>query len=162
MEVRAAVVDFWLAEDAIPQRLAAEERAHQLLVVARDSNGRVAGVSTAVRAFVPQLGFHCFFYRTFVGRANRTHGMRSTDLFWRILRESYRVLNHRFVEGHDPDVLGAYAEIENSSIMRVCSELVWQESGMNVVYIGRTLDGRHQRVWYFEGARVPHSHKTHD
>ena len=40
--VRADVVNFWLAESALPNRPAAEERAHQLLVVARDAEGQVA------------------------------------------------------------------------------------------------------------------------
>lgn len=152
--VREEVVSFWLAESAIPD-LVAQERAHQLLVVARDSSGRVVGVSTALRMHVEQLGFDCFYYRTFVGRAHRARGLRSTELFWNILRESYRLLNERFLQGSDPGVLGLYAEIENRSIMRVRNEAVWQESGMNVVYIGRTQDGRHLRVWYFDSARIP-------
>jgi hypothetical protein len=153
--VRDDVVAFWLKEGALPDQAAAEKRACELLVVGRDPEGRVAGVSTAVRKYVPQLGFECFFYRTFVGRAHRAHGLRSTGLFWMILRESYRVGNERFLRGCDPDVLGAYAEIENPSIMQACKELVWRDSGMNVVYIGRTQDGRHIHVWYFDGARIP-------
>ena len=153
--VREDVVRFWLDESALPNRAAAEERAHQLVVVAEDANGQVAGVSTAARAFIHQLGFECFYYRTFVGRANRTQGSRGTKLFCEILLTSYRFFNERFARGCDPGVLGLYAEIESQSIMRVRSELVWRDSGMNVVYVGRTPDGRHQRGWYFDGARVP-------
>jgi hypothetical protein len=58
--VREDVVNFWLAESALPNRPVAEERAPQLLVVASDFESQVAGVSTAVRTFVPQLGFDCF------------------------------------------------------------------------------------------------------
>ena len=153
--VREDVINFWLAESALPNRPAAQERAHQLLVVARDFEGQVAGVSTAVRTFVSQLGFECLYFRTFIGRAHRGHGLRTTRLFWKILLESYRFLNERFLDGCDPDVLGLYAEIENRSIMRNRSDLVWHDCGMNAVYIGRTPDGRHIRVWYFDGARVP-------
>lgn len=105
--VREEVVRFWTAENALPSRSDAEERAFQLLVVARDVDGHVAGVSTAVRTFVPQLGFDCFFYRTFVGQKHRTRGLRSTKLFWNILLASYRLLNERFLRGNDPGVLGA-------------------------------------------------------
>jgi hypothetical protein len=49
---------------------------------------------------------------------------------------------------------GLYAEIEHPSIMRNRSELVWHDGGMNAVYIGRTPDGNHIRVWYFDGARI--------
>jgi hypothetical protein len=152
--VREDVVNFWLAESALPDRPVAEERAPQLLVVARDFGGKVAGVSTAVPTFVPQLGFNCFFYRTFIGRAHRGHGLRSTGLLWNIALESYRFLNERFVEGCDPNVLGLYVEIESHSIMRNRNDLVWHDGGMNAVYIGRTPDGRHIRVWYFDGAQI--------
>ncbi|MFV1968605.1 MAG: hypothetical protein ACC628_24555 [Pirellulaceae bacterium] len=153
--VREDVARFWLAESALPDLAAAQTRAHQLLVVARDPNGQVAGVSTAVRTFIDLLGFECFFYRTFVARAHRTRGLRSTQLFWNILLESHRFLNERFLRGCDPGVPGIYAEIENTSMMRVRNDLVWRDNGLNAVYIGRTQDGRHVRVWYFDGARIP-------
>jgi hypothetical protein len=108
-----------------------------------------------VPALIPQLGFECFYYRTFVGRAARTRGLRSTKLFWKILLESHRLLNERFLRGCDSGVLGLYAEIENRSIMRSRSDLVWRDEGMNAVYIGRAQDGKHLRVWYFDGARIP-------
>ncbi len=141
--VRAEAVDFWLAESALPDRCVAQQRAHQLLIVARDESGKVAGVSTAVPTFVPQLGFECFYYRTFIGQAHRAQGLRSRQLFWRIMRESYHVLNTRFRQGCDSHVLGCYGEIESSSIMRSQNKLVWQHNGMNAVYMGRTQDGRH-------------------
>jgi hypothetical protein len=97
--VREEVIRFWLAESALPDRPAAAERAHQLLVVARDADGQV------------RASQH--------GRAHRAQGLRSTQLFWQMLRASYHVLNQRFGEGCDPEVLGAYAEVENASIMKL-------------------------------------------
>ena len=153
--VREEAIRFWLAEDALPDLESAQARAHELLVVARDSNDQIAGVSTAVRTFVHQLGFECFFYRTFVGRAHRARGLSSTELVKQILAESYRLLNERFCLGSDRDVLGIYAEIENRSVMRVRNEAIWRDRGANFIFFGRTQDGRHQRVWYFDGARIP-------
>ncbi len=152
--LRGEVVDFWLAESAISSLAVAQDRAHHLLVVARASDGKVAGVSTAVRQRVEQLGFECFYYRTFIGQAHRTRGVCSTELIWEILQQSYRLLNECFQDGNDPKVLGLYAEMKNPSIMKCRNETVWQEDGMNFVYIGRTQDGRHKRVWYFDGARI--------
>jgi len=74
--VREDGVRFWLAESALPNRPAAEERAHQLLVVARDANGQVAGVSTAVRNFIDLLGLDCFHCRRFVRWIHRCHKRR--------------------------------------------------------------------------------------
>ena len=153
--VREEVVNFWLAELPSSELAATQERAHQLLVVARDPDGKIAGVSTALRMHVVQLGFDCFFYRTFIGQSHRVRGVRSTGLGWKILHKSYRLLNERFQQGDDPGVLGLYAEMENPSIMKCRNEAVWQEDGMNFVYIGKTQSGRHVRVWYFDGARVP-------
>lgn len=153
--VREEVVNFWLAELPSSELTATQERARQLLVVARDQQGNVAGVSTALRMHVVQLGFECFFYRTFVGQAHRVRGVRSTRLGWKILHDSYRLLNEQFQQGEDPGVLGLYAEMENPSIMKCRNEAVWQEDGMNFVFIGKTQGGRHLRVWYFDGATVP-------
>ena len=83
----------------------AQERSRQLLVVARDVDGHVVGVSTAVRVLVQQLGFECHYYRTFIAPAARNRGLRSTQLVWQILHESYRLLNERFLNGFDSDVL---------------------------------------------------------
>ena len=155
LDVREEVIRFWLGEDALRDRESAERRAPELLIVARDSTGQVAGVTTAVRTHVRQLGFKCFYYRTFVGSQHRTRGLRSTKLFWKMLHESYRVLNERFQSGYDPGVLGLFAEIESQSIMRAQKAAVWSQDGMNAVFVGRTPEGKHLRVWYFDGAKVP-------
>ncbi len=112
------------------------------------------GVSTAVRLFVQQLGVECFYYRTFIAPVARVRGLRSTNLGWQVLHASYRVLNDRFQQGFDRQVLGLYAEIQNRSIMRHRREAVWQDDGMNFVFIGRTAEGNHCRVWYFEKACI--------
>ena len=103
---------------------------------------------------VHQLGVECYYYRTFIAPAARNRGLRSTQLGWQILHESYRFLNERFLHGFDREVLGLYAEMEIRSIMRNRNEAVWQENEMNFVFIGRTKGGHHMRVWYFDGARI--------
>ena len=153
--IQDEVVSFWLAEGALPDPAIASQRACELMVVARNAAHQIVGVSTAKAACVDQLRFECFYYRTFVGSANRSRGLHSTGLVWRILQESHRLLNQRFQEGCDPNVLGIYMEIENDKVMRFRNDAVWQENGMNVVYIGQTRDGQHIRVWYFDGARIP-------
>lgn len=153
-KVQSDVERFWVNEGALPESTA-QARARELLVVTRDNRGRIAAVSTAVRTPVAQLGFDCFYYRTYVGQTSRTRGLRSTELVWDILRESYRLLNQRFAAGYDREVLGIYAEIENPSIMRNCCEATWRDHGANFVFIGRTSDGKHKRIWYFESAKIP-------
>jgi hypothetical protein len=72
--------------------------------------------------------------------------LQSTELVWDILQESYRILNNRFHLGFDSDTLGLYAEMENPTIMRVRNKAVWQDNGMNFVFIGKTQNEQHIRV----------------
>lgn len=153
-EVRQAVVQFWAQEAAVAAGDAVT-RSKQLVCVARDSNDEVAGVSTAYPQFVPQLGFPCFHYRSFVGRCHRASGLRSTDVVRRLLTDSYQHLNKEFLSGRDEAVLGLFLEVENRSAIRRRRELVWTDLGANVVFVGRNARGCHCRVWYFEGARLP-------
>lgn len=152
--VRVEVVGFWAKESAVAPDEAAP-RSRQLACVARNASGEIAGVSTAKAVVVPQLGFSCFNYRSFVGRRHRTIGLKSTDLARRLLFDSYHTLNTRYASGRDPEVLGLFIEVENRSAMRRRNELVWNDFGANVVYVGRSARGCHCRVWYFEGARLP-------
>lgn len=151
---KCAVEDFWLAEHAMPPEAIAT-RSQELVIVAYHPCGAVAAVSTAVPVYVPQLELTCFYYRTYVGRVHRVIGVRSTQLAWRVLAESYRVLNARYQNGIDPSVKGLYLEIENRSLMRLRNETIWKDFGANAVFIGRNPDGQHCRVWYFEGTRIP-------
>lgn len=148
---REDVTQFWIDNGAFESISANSERAKQLVVVARDLTGAVAGVSTAVPRMVDQLGFRCFYYRTFVGTGHRNMAVLSKE----ILLYSYEILAHCFQRGEDADVLGLFLEIENADIMRHLNYAVWELDGMNVVYIGKSRRGFHCRVWYFGGARVP-------
>ena len=153
-ELQTDVIAFWRDNDALPQGStseAAEARARQLVVVAHDQQGSLAGVSTAVKFHVDQFGFPCFYYRTFVAPAHRNLRVLSLDLFL----ESYHCLNERFQAGHDPDVLGVYLELHNAELQRYFKHAVWEIEGMNVVYVGKSRTGLQRRVWYFDNAKVP-------
>ena len=128
--------------------------------MARDNSGAIVGTSTAIPVHIERLGFRCFFYRSYVRPDYRIRGVRSTGVVWEILRASHQHLNERFRHGHDSDVLGLYLEIENPSIAKDHSELMWHGEGMNVVYIGSTSDGHPIRTWYFDKARAPQNDRT--
>jgi len=152
-EAREKVVKFWtdngvFSADNIEQ---ANQRARQLLVMAVDDQGTIAGVSTAFKHQIDQLGFPCFYYRTFVAPEHRKLWMLSKELF----HASYDALNQRFLDKHDPECLGVFLELQNEMLMRHLKYAVWEADGMNVVYVGRSAQGQHRRVWYFEGAKVP-------
>ena len=147
------VVDFWNANGALPANVAkaGQDRAKQLVIVAETDDGEIAAVSTAFAAVIPQLGFPCFHYRTFVADEHRKLWVLSLDLF----QASYLVLNERFQNKQNPEVLGVYMELQNEGLNRQFKYAVWEVDGMNVVYIGKSQQGQHRRVWYFDGAKVP-------
>lgn len=153
-EDRERVVRFWLTEGALLDEPRARQRAGEVIVVAKTNDQQVAAVSTARRVVVPQLGLNCFYYRMFVGRRHRTNGLLSNDLVRHVLSRSYEVLNERYQSGHDQDCVGLYMEVENESVKRHRDQTVWNDFGANVVYIGKTRQGDHARVWYFAGSRI--------
>lgn len=155
-DVQAEVIAFWLKESALSEGKA-RERADQLLVICRDDDRKIAGVSTALPILVDSLGLRCYFFRAFIGRSHRVRGLRSTKLIHRLVRQSYAVLNDRYQRGFDSSVVGLYLEIENPSIQRRRDELVWSDDGANVVFIGLLPNGHHARVCYFDNARIPQS-----
>jgi len=152
-EMRQRVIEFWKRFEALPPNApaAGQDRAKQLVIVAQNDEGEIAAVSTAYRGQINQLGFPCFHYRTFVAPEHRKLWVLSLDLF----QASYAVLNDRFQQGIDKDVLGIYMELQNAGLNRQFKYAVWEVDGMNVVYIGKSPQGLHRRVWYFDGARVP-------
>lgn len=151
---RAEAIDFWLRESALSEGQAVE-RAAQLLVLARECDGSVVAVTTVVPSHIAQLGLRCFYFRAFVGRSHRAQGLLGSQLIHQLIRRSYDVLNQRYLQGFDPDVLGLYLEIENQKLQRRRNELVWTDLGANIVFIGTLPGGRHARVWYFDEAKLP-------
>ncbi|MBZ0114854.1 MAG: hypothetical protein K8J08_20505 [Thermoanaerobaculia bacterium] len=145
------VIEFWRREEAIVDPSVATRRASELLVVALAGSGEIAAVSTARRGFVEQLGFDCFYYRTFVGAEHRRQGLAP-----RVLKGGFQVLQERFEEGQDPEVLGLLIEAQSPVISGPAGEASWEKRGMpGCVFIGWSPRGNQLRVWYFATARLP-------
>jgi hypothetical protein len=142
------VMRFWAEHRALPPELAVQ-RAEELLVVARDERGALAGVSTSTPRFIEQLGFPCFYYRSFIGPAHRRGGLARS-----MIVAGHRALNARFVAGERPEILGVFIEVANAEFAAARNLAVWCNEGMNAVFIGKSPEGRHRRIWYFDGARI--------
>ncbi len=153
-QLQSEAIAFWRENGALDDSEAAARRAKQLLVVARDAEGQLIGVSTCQPTMIDRLGFPCFYYRSFIGKQHRSHGLRGLKLAQKILTAAHKHLNNRFLEGCDPNVLGLYLQVESESIRRNRNDLIWTDDGMNCVYIGRNESGHHLRAYYFDGARM--------
>ena len=152
---RQDVIEFWRAEGALSVGAAAE-RASQLLVVCREKiDNHIAAVSTVLPHFLAQLELNCFYFRSYVGVKHRVRGIQASPLIQHLLLASYSELNQAHKSGRTSGEVGLYMEIQNQSILRHRRELVWNDRGANIVFVGKLPGGGHARIWYFEHATLP-------
>jgi hypothetical protein len=140
------VLEMWTREDAMPPA-EAQRRVHEVLMVALDSNDRVAGVSTVFLARNMQLGMDLWYYRTYVVVDHRMENL-SLNLVW----TSRDHLRDRFVSGEDTRAPGMLMEVMNPFLQSYYNTGYWVVS--DFTFIGED-DLGHVRVHYFPGARVP-------
>ena len=65
------IIAFWTSENALPAEDDPAERTGQTVVVARDSDGRIAGTCTAYLRVVPRLGQPMYYFRMFFSGGHR-------------------------------------------------------------------------------------------
>ena len=145
--LKEEIIDFWLEERALGSREQAEKRVNQVVFVARDSFGEIAGICTAYPQQNLQLRHNFYHYRTFVAAAHRK-GMIGI----RLLVEARDYFNGRFTQGHNPDIIGIILEIENKEISRRFTEAIWSQTGF--IFIGYNHRNDHVRVYYFDEAHI--------
>jgi hypothetical protein len=70
-ELAAELVAFWRDQNAIQNEAAAARRTEQAVCIARDADGALCGVATAVVKVLPRLRQPMYYYRQFFARALR-------------------------------------------------------------------------------------------
>src|SRR5690606_40096147 len=125
----------------------ANERLSQIVYAVRDKDGQVAGLSTAFKVFVKQLGHHLFAVRLMLADQYRIPGLTSQLLV--MTRDHLESIHATDTE---EKTIGIITVVENARLKHFRNEAVWPASGM--VYIGNTPKGHHVRVYYFKGARI--------
>ncbi len=147
----AAIKAFWHEQGAIVDDRVASERLKQIVAFARDGEGRIAGVCTAITVNHPRFGQPMYYWRTFVGTAWRT-----TPLVMMLLKRSCRLLEDH-ARAHDYPCLGILLELENERFNERGRKAVWVNP--RFVYIGLSERGLDTRVYFFPGVRLkPRSH----
>ena len=63
-----AVLQFWEREGALANDIKAQERLKEVVLDARDGDGRLAGVCTVVPMTLPRLAQPMYYYRCFIGK----------------------------------------------------------------------------------------------
>lgn len=140
------LVAFWLAHKALPHEQAARARLAQLVMYARDAEGAVAAVCTAVPQTPPQLGQPVYFYRSFVAPA-----WRQSLVVFRLLKKAVALLEAHGRENQWP-CIGVLLELENRRFGEKGRMPVWP--GIDFVYVGKSPRGLECRIHWFREARL--------
>lgn len=137
---------FWKDEGAIVDEAQAKTRLKQVVMLARDGDGAVAGVCTALPMTPPQLGQPVYFWRAFIAPKWRT-----SRLIYSLLMDSFDVLEAS-ARGQDFPCIGVLLELENNRFGKVFRKAEWTKP--HFIFIGKSPRGLDVRVRYFRGARL--------
>ena len=141
------ITTFWMNNKALPSQKATMSRAGQVAYVARSSSGQIIAVTTAYPQYNEQLNNHFYYIRAFVADTSRR-----SHLGVELLRKVRSLFESLYREGVISPAIGLFMEVENPLLKQARNEAVWPTTGF--VYIGDNAKGDHQRVYYFDGARI--------
>lgn len=146
-EVEQELLAFWRDNRAIADEAVAKQRAQQAVCIARDADGAVCGVGTAMVKILPRLRQPTYYYRQFFAPALR--GRHHELAFYRRCKQVLEAYNAGMAR---PESLGLLVEIENPKIAAAYRRAV--EPGFDAVFIGYSPRGLQLRVSYFEDATL--------
>lgn len=144
-----AVLQFWEREGALANDVKARERLKELVLDARDSDGRLAGVCTVVPMTLPRLAQPMYYYRCFIGKQ-----WRKSRLVFRLLVRAFDLLEE-YARAHEFPCVGMVLELENTRFGETLRAPVWPSTGF--IYVGKSGRGLDLRLRYFRGARLKKS-----
>jgi hypothetical protein len=143
----ADVIDLWTREGALDQR-EAERRISELILVATDSQGRLAAISTAYLKYHDQLRAELWHVRVFVSAGHR---MVQLSRVLGVIGRDHLV--QRYLSGEERRGIGLIYEIENVDFRTHISYARLRTT--HFTFIGENARGDHVRVYYFPGALAP-------
>ncbi|WP_256645921.1 hypothetical protein [Thermomonas paludicola] len=146
-ELAQELMAFWREQKAIVDEAAAEQRAQQVVCIARDAGGALCGVGTAVVKILPRLRQPTYYYRQFFAKPLR--GQHQELPFFQRCKQVLQDFNAGLKR---PESLGILLEIENAKIAAAYKAAV--EPGFDAVFIGYSPRGLQLRVSYFENATL--------
>ena len=141
-----AVLQFWEREGALANDIKAQERLREVVLDARDADGRLAAVCTVVPMTLPRLAQPMYYYRCFVGKQ-----WRKTRLVFKLLVRAFEELE-TYARANDFPCIGVVLELENTRFGETLRAPVWPSTGF--VYAGKSGRGLELRVRYFRGAKL--------
>ncbi|WP_420317574.1 hypothetical protein [Ekhidna sp.] len=144
-ELIQEIISFWNQYNAIPPSEDIVKRAKQVVIVARNANNQIIGVTTSYLTDYPTLKNNLFVFRGMISPVYRVPG-----LFIKITKETIQVLEtYSKSIGEEDRPIGLIAEMENPHLKSVGSTKT--PSGMTL--IGFSKKDNPIYVYYFKGAR---------
>ena len=136
-EQQQDILDFWRRNNAIGDPQSAQRRVQQVVLMTRNIEGQVVGISTAyIEQFRGNMKNY-FFYRMFIQPADRVYGMM--EFMTQMTHQSLKDFNMQ----NKPD--GMVVITENPKLMRKGMQRMLARSGLE--YIGK--DAQQQDIWYW-------------
>lgn len=146
-EIKAEVLEFWRRNHAIGDPGRAQQRADEVVCLARDDDGEPCAISTAVIRVLPRLLQPMYYYRLFLAKSVRGQGQ--VIPFFNKAREVLQAYNASLPE---PESLGVLLELESRYLNAYYKQAHVPEA--DSTFIGYSPRGLQLRVSYFEGARL--------
>lgn len=139
------IIDFWNDHKAIPPSEDISKRAQQVVIVARNENSKIVGVTTSYLKNYTPLKSKLFVFRGMIAPDYRVPG-----LFIKITNETIQVLE-KFSKSIDANErpVGLIAEMENHQLKKARSTKT--PTGMTLIGFSKKENPIY--VYYFRGAR---------
>jgi hypothetical protein len=122
-----------------------EDRARQIVFVAKNDRGQVVGITTAYKAYVKQMQNFFYMYRCLVVHEYSTPGLE-TKLT--ILTRDFLESVYRSEKDH---IIGLMAIVQHPKLKEI-GKAIWPST--KLTYIGNTSEGHHIRVYYFPKVKI--------
>ncbi len=136
---------FWRSNKAIASDDAAAARATQAVCVARDEQGAICGVGTAMIKVLPRLRQPMYYYRQYFAKS-----MRGRSQLIPFYQQARQVLQDHNASLDKPESLGVLIETENAKLSSAYNHAY--EPSFAATFIGYSPRGTHMYVSYFDGA----------
>lgn len=144
-EQATELVAFWREQNAIQNEAAAIRRTEQAVCIARDGDGVMCGVATAVIKVLPRLRQPMYYYRQFFAKSLR--GQHQELVFFKRAKQILQDYNAGLDKAES---LGILLEVENAKIAAAYKRA--HEPGFDATFIGYSPRGLQLRVSYFQDA----------
>lgn len=146
-ELKDELVAFWKDNNALGNQARADLRADQVVCIARDKDGKICAVATAMVRILPRLRQPMYYYRHFFTETER--GQRMTKPFNKRAKEILEEYNASLPK---PESLGMLVELESEVLTKAYTRAY--EPEIDYTFIGYSPRGFQLHVSYFKDAML--------